>query len=98
MLRLFKWLFGFSSRDEQGYITVIYPENGRGIVIHDTLSISRPGYLYEVGSSSSNGSGDECASISLFEEPTFMVNPSTGLPMMDEFIDVGGNAFGAGDW
>ena len=26
--------------------------------------------------------------------PTFCINPATGLPMIDDFIDVGGNAFG----
>lgn len=71
----------------EGYITIIYPQRGRGVVIHDTLT---KGATY-------SGSGIAYAEELEVLKPMFEFNPATGLPMVSDCFDAGGNAFGFGD-
>lgn len=95
MLGLFKWLLGSSSPDEDKYITNAHPEHGGATMVYDTLGAEAPDSLRECDSSSGTGLDVESSAVMLFDdEPSFLVNPSTGLPMVDELMDVSGNFFG----
>lgn len=103
---LVAWLW-CSSRPQSpvadGYITIIYPERTNGIVVHDSLSepdgISiSPIEVNELNVEESwapEESFDDYVMARM--EPTSLINPATGLLMLNEHIDVGGNFFGFGD-
>lgn len=85
------WLRPKSIRE--GYITIIYPQRGRGVVIHDTLT---KGSTY---SGSGIAYAEELEELEELEvlKPMFEFNPATGLPMVSDCFDAGGSAFGFGD-
>ncbi|WP_313238915.1 MULTISPECIES: hypothetical protein [Stutzerimonas] len=91
MLGLFRRRFDRDSL-HTGYITIVYPRKGKGVVIHDSLNA--------INSKAATPSGqpvEQFEMFPIFDEPTTTINPATGLLMVDEFIDVGGNPFGFGD-
>lgn len=91
MLGLFRRKFG---RDllHRGYITIIYPRKGKGVVIHDSLS-AIPSQVATTGGQPA----EQFEIFPIFDAPITTINPATGLLMVDEFIDAGGNPFGFGD-
>jgi hypothetical protein len=104
MLGFFRRLLG-ARQTSDGYITIIYPVKDEGVVVNDTLSAS----LYEGLQCNVVSAGPAVDSASCMEvddwsfvdvscqfdtQQTFCINPATGLPMVDEFVDVGGNVFG----
>ncbi|MBF0675112.1 hypothetical protein [Pseudomonas sp.] len=102
MVKYFRSLFGVGSFND-GYITIVYRGRNESVVIHDTLS----------GDGSEPQCGNTLLQESFIEpsfdvdsvlsEPPFnhgallLTNPATGLPMIDDFVDAGGNLFGFGD-
>ena len=75
-----------------GYITMLYLGGGRRILIHDSLGELRyEGIQADCDFPAEQQELDEFASC----EPMFLVNPSTGLLMLDDYIDIGGNFFGS---
>lgn len=104
MLGFFRRLLG-ARQTNDGYITIIYPVKDEGVVVNDTLSASfYDGLQCNVVSAGRAVDSDSCLEIDgwgfvdvscqVETLPTFCINPATGLPMIDDFIDVGGNAFG----
>lgn len=79
-----------------GYITMIYLGKNRSVVVHDSLSVPEDTFI----------AGIELNKLNVVEgfeyvvpriESIALINPATGLLMMNEHIDVGGNFFGFGD-
>lgn len=104
MLGLFRRLLG-AWRTNDGYITIIYPVKGEGVVINDTLSAAfsdnlqcnfvSAGFAVDSGSClEADDWGFVDVSCQVDTPPTFCINPATGLPMIDDFVDGGGNMFG----
>lgn len=104
MLGLVRRLLG-AWRTNDGYITIIYPVKGEGVVINDTLSAAFSDNLQcNVDSAGSAVDSASCMEIDDWSfvdvscqsdtQQTFCINPATGLPMVDDFVDVGGNVFG----
>ncbi|WP_104098595.1 hypothetical protein [Stutzerimonas kunmingensis] len=87
-----------------GYITIVYPARGQGIVVNDSLSaesleVPLPGafaeniLILDFEKEDDDLSGEDAFN----REPLFCINPGTGLLMVDDFIDCGGNLFGCSD-
>ncbi|HBC00745.1 MAG TPA: hypothetical protein DC032_09220 [Pseudomonas sp.] len=94
MLSFFRRLFRSQSFDADGYITIVYPQKGHGVIVHDTLTSNRP--LSTANYMHTADSIDLLEEEFQSDEPMFMTNPATGLPMLNDFIDTGGNMFGFG--
>ncbi|PNF57534.1 hypothetical protein CXK99_21165 [Stutzerimonas stutzeri] len=103
--RLLAWLrysSGPQSMTADGYITMIYLEKDRSVVVHDSLSESDEIFTSAIEVNEPNVE-DGCMPEESFDypmaqmEPTSLINPATGLLMLNEHIDVGGNCFGFGD-
>ncbi|MEX5449097.1 MULTISPECIES: hypothetical protein [Stutzerimonas stutzeri subgroup] len=104
MLGFFRRLLS-ARQTNDGYITIIYPVKNEGVVINDTLSAafydSLQCNVVSAGSAVDSASCIEVNGWSFVDvncqfdaQPTFCINPATGLPMVDDFVDVGGNVFG----
>jgi hypothetical protein len=88
-----------------GYKTIIYPNPGQPIVIYDSLyhgqvaseqQLSEIYKLWEVNEDffdELNTADLRCLTPEL-GFPTLEVNPCTGLPMLNDAIDVAGNVYG----
>ena len=91
MLKLFRRLFKSDSFND-GYITIVYLAKGNGVIVRNTLTSS-----WEVTSEMDGHDVLELISEPPFDDdPLFIMNPATGLPMINDFIDVGGNPIGSG--
>lgn len=93
---MLKLLFGRSrhlTEFNDGYITILYLKKDHGVIVHDSLTMPiSPPLTEEYAATDSNPSG------TLDHEPiTPMVNPASGLPMLDGVLDTHGNPFGIGD-
>ena len=103
MLGFFRRLLG-ARQTNDGYITIIYPVKDEGVIINDTLSAA----FYEslqcsVVSARSAVDSASCIEVDDWSfvdvscqfdtQPTFCINPPTGLPMIDDFVDMGDNVF-----
>ncbi|WP_312591477.1 hypothetical protein [Stutzerimonas nitrititolerans] len=110
MLKLFQRLFRFDSFND-GYITIVYCGQKQGIIVHDTLSGDSCDSCDSFNSVDRHYSDTPAQDLGLepsfdhgfvFSEPLidhgplFLTNPATGLPMVDNFVDAGGNTFGFG--
>lgn len=85
-----------------GYITMIHLGKNRSVVVHDSLS--EPDETFTAGIEVNKLNAEEgYMPEESFDyampriEPMVLVNPGTGLLMLNEHIDVGGNFFGFGD-
>jgi hypothetical protein len=103
MLDFFRKFLGLRSFDD-GYITIIYPVRGQGVVLNDSLSadlleVELPGAFAENMNvlDAAEEDGDVSEKDAFNREPLFCINPGTGLLMVDDFIDCGGNLFGCSD-
>jgi ubiquitin C-terminal hydrolase len=107
MLEFFRKLLGLR-RINDGYITIIYPVKGEGVVVNDTLSgtvsqalqCNAPA-VHSAGSAVDSTLGVEVDDWYVVDvgyqsdiQTAFYINPATGLPMTDDFVDAGGNVFG----
>lgn len=104
MLGFFRRLLGVR-RTNDGYITIIYPVKDEGVVINDTLSAAFSDSL-QCNFVSAGFAVDSAPCLEVDEldirdvscqfdsQSTFCINPATGLPMIDDFVDMGGNVFG----
>ncbi|MBD3876021.1 hypothetical protein IEG05_12355 [Pseudomonas kunmingensis] len=88
-----------------GYKTIIYPNPGQPIVIYDSLyhgqvaseqQLSEISKLWEVDKEffDDMNTADLRYLAPEFGFPTLEVNPCTGLPMLNDAIDVAGNVYG----
>lgn len=103
------------------YTTVVYPTQGKAVVLHDGLNIrsERTWYKYPESLTGEEDKSihpldlhidgnavqvelvvhtqaDKCSLQSSFMQPMedSWINPANGLPMMDSYVDVMGNAYG----
>ncbi|WP_417779582.1 hypothetical protein [Stutzerimonas xanthomarina] len=92
-------------RINDGYITIIYPVKDEGVVINDTLSgafceslqCKGPLAPLDVDPASSAEIEDWHLANFVYEfgtQPMLCINPASGLPMINDFVDVGGNVVG----
>ncbi len=90
--------------DRSAYTTVIYPNRGKAVVVHDGLGI-RHEHACDQSLGSILGEGVEVTfsfdDYAAWSEPdaqaqadNFMINPVNGMPMMDSCFDVMGNPYG----
>lgn len=104
MLGFFRKLLS-ARRINDGYITIIYPVKDEGVVINDTLSVAfceslqcnAPFAPLDVDPASGAEIEDWHFADFVCEfdmQPTISINPATGLPMIDDFVDIGGDVIG----
>ena len=94
----------FRPQYNPGYQTRVYPRLGEMIIVHDTLDFGPIATANELKPIDDFWLSDEVPDTSLLADSlcdeTFafdslpVINPASGLPMMDGILDVAGNIYG----